>query len=442
MGTRIARIGFALYSMVTSLELGLLIWQRQLLDGIGHRDTHALTARLTLFSYGTYALAVAALIALLLIAQLPPLVRARRPIYASLALTVLGIAVGVAQRFVLDSHSISYEAMSRLIHGIGIFMLLTYSASDVLLLVAGLRVARALSSPWLRALALAAMVSRVVGAVVALVPITSAATLLWWAHRAPSLLIAIVCALAAALVTRLPDVETPRQPDADGKLSPAWRAPADGIGLYLGGAAARVLFALVGYAVMASAHSANLGELRDLRGQVLLVALLSASASLAMLIALWRLSRAPIESRASGPALVALALGCIGLAIDGWSTALTVDALGGDLSAAFLAMKALPVVAVVSMLLGLGLAIALLRALENLATALGCPELASRARGAMVFTVGAGVLLGLAIAAVSARGGTEIALVLGVMGLPLAIVAVVQLVRSAIGIAHVIRQRL
>src|SRR6202034_4152024 len=105
-------------------------------------------------------------------------------------------------------------------------------------------------------------------------------------------------------------------------------------GLYLGGAAGRVACALLGYAAMASASGAtSTSELHGVHDSVLVVAVLSGVGSIA---------RSPPDTGGTGAALIALLLMILGVLLDLATTSITLDALGGNLSAAFFAMDALP----------------------------------------------------------------------------------------------------
>jgi hypothetical protein len=183
----------------------------------------------------------------------------------------------------------------------------------------------------------------------------------------------------------------------------------------------------------------GVGDLRDVRAQLLLVATLSAMATIVMLVGLWRITAAPLESRASGPAVVALALAVLGFGLDLWGTWVTAEALDGSVSAAFFAMDSLPIIGGIAALLGIGAAIALLTALGNLATALGLADVAGRARGAIGWVLGTAALFGVA-AALSRLA--ELMLVVALLALPLAIAALVQFLRVAFAVGREIRARL
>jgi hypothetical protein len=139
--------------------------------------------------------------------------------------------------------------------------------------------------------------------------------------------------------------------------------------------------------------------------------------------------------------MVTLFLMILGVMLDLVTTSITLDALGGSLSAAFFAMDALPIIAAVAAVLGVGAGIGLLRSFGNMAQALGAEELGGRAKSATA-------LLGVAggIAAVAMLGlkhmAVEVLLLVAVIVLPLAIAALVQFLRVAVPLGRAIRARL
>jgi hypothetical protein len=439
MGARTARLALAVYAVTVGLAMGVGLWYERLIAvwRVGG-NRHDVDLQLKLLQYAHPALMVVGIIALLGLTQLPAITRLRRLAIAAAATAGLDLVINVGVS--LMAWHVSVAGFDRWLRLSGLAQVVLHAASQILLLVLAMRLARAGASQRLYGVALAALVLRALLAVVWLTPLGRGAWSMW-TGRGCQLVIIVVCAGLAALVTRLPASELPpSSPASDGKLGPEWRAAQQGIGLYLGAGIVRVFFSLVGFAVMASARGAqSLHDLRDLRGVVLFLAVLSGLAAVAMLIGLWRIACAPLESGASGPASLALVLGILGLLLDGWSTSITAASLDGDLSAAFFAMKALPLIAAVSAVLGVGLGASLLQALARLATALGCPDVAERARGAIGVIVGAGVALGLGFAV--GRYATELLLIFAVLGVPLAIVAVVQLVRVALAVSRVIGER-
>jgi hypothetical protein len=437
-GTRLARVGFAVYALTIGLAIGMGFWHQhvmQLLRESASVNDHRLQLKLLEASF--IALEVFGILALAAATRLPASLRAGTLLWTAAGLAALGLVVSQCQRFVFEYGSVAH--VETLLRVVSVVLALSYAASEILALVVGLRVARATGADWLRGLAIAAIVSRALTAIMWQLPFAGAWT--YWLQRATYILVTVACAGIAAVLSRLPETATPVVTVApDGRLAPAWREPAAGISLYLGAAVARIVLALISYAVMASARGAtSLYELRDLRGQVLTMAVLSGLASVGMLVGLWRISRAPAETRASGPALLALALGCCGLLLDGWATSITADALGGSVSAAFFAMDALPWITGLSLVLGIGLGLSLLRALGDLATALERTTLVDQTRSGSWLLVGAGAaaVLGLAMAKLA----TELLLVFAILAVPLALAAAVQLIRAALGVSREIRAR-
>jgi hypothetical protein len=438
MGTRAARLGFVGYALSIGLGLGLGVWHQHLLTRL--RDAHGadVTHELSLISAAFIALEVLGIVALIAITRLPASTGVRRLVIASAACAALGLVIGLSERWLFDSRWVSSSSFESVLRLVNLATALVHCASDLLLAFASLRLARAARSQWLVGVAVAAMVSRVVVTLLVMLPYSGEWRL--WLYRSCELLFAVMCAGMAAVVTNIASEAPAPASVSDGKLAAQWRAPAEGIALYLYAAGARVLFALLGWLAMSGARGASgVHELHDVRGQVLLVAALSAAAGLVMLGAMWRISRAPVEANATAPALAALALGTTGLFLDGWSTSITADALDGNLSAAFFAMRALPVLGAVGALLGVGTAVALLRAFANLATALTCPDLAAHARSASGLVIAAGSLLVIGVALLN--HATELLLVVVILAVPLAVAALVQFLRAALGVARVIRER-
>ncbi len=439
MGARSARIGFIGYAATLVALVGVGFWNSYLMSRIGHDLSSGLDWQLKILGGLYLALEVLAIAALVFMSRVPDATRARRTIVAAAIVAGVAMVVGLAQRLLLDGHLVSYERIETMLRIVGVATSILYAASEILLGVAGMRIASAANNERVRALAMAAIVARALVFVLQLVP----ARFQWlvWIHRADDLLLAALCVALALVVPRVAEPEaTLAAGEDDERLSPSWRAPADGISLYLGAGVARVVCALGTWLVMFGARSAHgLGDLRDVRAQLLVVAALSAMATIAMLVALWRISAAPLEWRASGPALVALTLALIAFGLDAWGTYVTADALDGNVAAAFFAMDALPIIGGVAALLGLGVAISLLIALGNLATTLGRPEVAARARGAIGYVLAAGALLAIAFALTRLA---ELMLVVAILALPLAIAALVQFLRVALAVGREIRARL
>lgn len=440
MGARTARIGFIGYAATLLALVGVGFWNTRLMGRIGHDG--GLDWQFKLVGAVYLALEVMAIVALLFTSRVPPGTRARRLLVAAAGVAGAALVVGLVERVVLDAHLASYERIETLLEVVSVVTSVGYAASEILLAVACLRIAAAAGDERVRRLAIVAIVVRALVFGVQLVPLGHF-WLLAWVHRANDLLFAGLCAALAVVVVRVAEPAGAVGDEGgggEGKLAATWRAPADGISIYLGAAAARVVCAILGWLVMLGARSAHgLGDLRDVRAQLLVVAALSAMATIGMLVGLWRISAAPLESRASGPALVALTLALLGFGLDLWGTYVTAEALDGNVSAAFFAMDSLPIIGGIAALLGIGAAVALLTALGNLAAALGLADHAGRAASARGFVLGAGALFAVALALARMA---ELMVVVALIALPLAIAALVQLLRVAFAVGREIRARL
>lgn len=439
MGARTARIGFIGYAATLLALVGVGFWNTRLMGRIGHDG--GLDWQFKLVGAVYLALEVMAIVALLFTSRVPPGTRARRLLVAAAGVAGAAFVVGLVERVVLDAHLASYERIETLLKVVSVVTSVGYAASEILLAVACLRIAAAAGDERVRRLAIAAIVARTLVFGVQLVPLGHF-WLLAWVHRTNDLLFAGLCAALAVVVVRVaePAGAVGDEGGGEGKLAAAWRAPADGISIYLGAAAARVVCAILGWLVMLGARSAHgLGDLRDVRAQLLVVAALSALVTIGMLVGLWRISAAPLESRASGPALMALTLALLGFGLDLWGTYVTAEALDGNVSAAFFAMDSLPIIGGIAALLGIGAAVALLTALGNLAAALGLANHAGRAASARGFVLGAGALFAVALALARMA---ELMVVVALIALPLAIAALVQLLRVAFAVGREIRARL
>ncbi len=432
---RTARIGFIGYAVLQLAFVAAGLWDAHVVSRIAH--VSEIDGQLKVLSAIFLGLEVLSLLALVIMSRVPPSTRARRLILAAAIVCGVAVAVGQANRLVIDAHLVSYERMEAMMRDLNIATSILWAASEVLLGIAAIRIADATKSVPVRFLAIGAIVARVAVLALQLLRVRFAGGT--WIHYANTLLVGALCVALAVVVKRIAEPEVAPDVYTDDKLSPAWRAPAGGITLYLGAGAGRIVCAFLTWLVMFGARDArSAGELRDVGAQVVMVAVLSALATITMLVGLWRISAAPPESRASGPALAALTLALIGFGLDLWSTSITVDALDGHMAAAFYAMDALPIIGGIAALLGAGVAIALLLALANLATALGRASIAARARGAIAYVIGAGVLLGMALAMTRMAA---LMLVVVLVALPLAFTALVQFLRVAFAIGREIRER-
>jgi hypothetical protein len=439
MGARTARLGFVGYAATLLVLVGVGFWNAWVMSRLGHELGSGIDTQLKIMGALYVALEAMPVAALWLISRVPLPARTRGLLVGATLVAGVALVIGLAERLLVDGHVVSYERVAWMLRVAGVTTAVLYAASEILLAVAGVRIASAAQDERVRGLAITAIVVRALVLVLWLVP----ARLHWlvWVHRANDLLFALLCAALARVVMRLDGAEPPLAAAAgEGKLGAEWRAPADGISLYLGAGGARVVCALLSWGVMYGARSAQgVSDLRDVRAQLLMVATLSALATIAMLAGLWRIAAAPAEARASGPALVALTLAMIGFGLDLWGTYITADALDGHVSAAFFAMDALPIIGGIAGLLGLGAAVALLSALANLATSLGSADVAARARGAIGYVLGTGAL-GACTFALSRAA--ELMLVFALLALAVAIAALVQFLRVAFAVGREIRARL
>ena len=443
-----ARAGLFAYAASLAVEVLLSAWARHLLAAMREEGAgfSRVEKQLDLIGYGYTALGVGAAVALFAAA------RARREgarvpcpasCFSRCSAASLAVVLELAQRvFLATAASGSVDRLEGALRVFGAGLVLSDTVAKGLVVVVAVRVGRVVPSRATTPVAVAAFValgvglaayvaSRALGGDVgtstALAPVETAA------YYGGTILVATAAILAGRNVPRhvkqAPASGPVAPPEA---LSPLWRSAAAGIGLYLGGAVARVVCALLGYAAMAaSGGGTTAADLRAMHDSVFVVALLSGAASLTMLAGVWRITRAPPESGGAGPAMVTLCLMILGLVLDLVTTSITLDALGGSLSAAFFAMDAIPLLAAGAAVLGVGAGVALLTSLGNMGRALGAAELGSRAKSATVLLVigGAGAegaLLGLKHMPVEVLG------LVAVIVLPVAIAALVQFLRVAV----------
>ena len=279
------------------------------------------------------------------------------------------------------------------------------------------------------------------GAAVRTMPpwVGTAHTGVYWGMEALLLAVLVVSWLAAG---RAP--EAAQAPAADAEAAPldhAWEGVHGAIGTYLGGAGARMAIAILSWLLMLGARGAkSLSDLQGVRSGVIATAVLSGVASIVMLGAVLRLSRAPVE-RAQGPAGLAAGLMALGMLLELGTTVLTARALGGDLSSAFFAQKALPVLGALGLALGVGVGISLLRAFEALAETLALVETTARASSTVPLLAVTGLVGGGALVGANHLPVALFAL-LALVCLGLAITVLVQFIRVATGIRAAVRLRL
>jgi hypothetical protein len=453
-------VGLFAYAACVVVEVLLGLWSRHILAAMRENGASfsSVEKLLDVVGYAYIAAGVGAVVALLAISGAPRSALVSRVAVGAAVAEGLGVALEIGQRlFLAVSMSSGADRMERFLRIFGTGMVLADTVAKVLVVVIAVRVGRASAARGTVVVAIAAFTALAVGLAVhvaewALGAGAHGSETLWTVetvlYYASTLLVAGAAIHAGWHLARVPAGEPaapangPANGDAAESLSPRWRRAADGIGLYLGAAAARVVCSLLGYAVMAGASGATgPSDLRGVRDGMLVVAVLSGVASLAMLVGVWRITRGPPESGGPGPAMVTLFLMILGVMLDLVTTSITLDALGGSLSAAFFAMDALPIIAAVAAVLGVGAGIGLLRSFGNMAQALGAEELGGRAKSATA-------LLGVAggIAAVAMLGlkhmAVEVLLLVAVIVLPLAIAALVQFLRVAVPLGRAIRARL
>jgi hypothetical protein len=447
----VPRLGLFAYAVCIAAEIPLGLWSQHLIERAGAEGFQEVEKQLDVLEYGYVALGIAGVMALVAVTGMRQVMQVRRAAIGAAVAAAVDVLLEVGQRlFIAAFASSSGDRLESIVRAFGTAMVLASTVTLVLVVVVAVRVGRAVAAPATVPLGVAAFV--VVGVGFALFVVGHAL-----GHEVPPVfqsLRRIVYYASAALVAvnaihagwSLARVQERVAPDKTqeglGELSPGWRTAAGGIELYLWGAAARVLCAVLGYAAMSGAsRAARAGDLHGTHDAVMAVAVLSGLASLAMLVGVWRITRAPAESGGAGPAMITLMLMVLGLCLELATTGITLEALGGSLSAAFFAMDALPVLASVAALLGMGAGAALLRSFGNMAQALGATELHGRARSATALLVIAGASAGLAMLGLQ-HMPVEVLGLLAVIVLPVAIAALVQFLRVAVPLGQVIRARL
>jgi hypothetical protein len=447
------RIAFFAYATTLLLEMALGLWSRHLVAGAEEtHDFRSIDKLLDVIGYGYTALGVASVVALVGVAGgLRAATGSRVAIGAAVA-TGLGVAVELVQRVFLSllASGSGADRIDAILKVSGAAMVLAFVGAEALVVVVATRVGRAAAA---RATVPVAVVTFVVlgvhvatyvaglalGRRTAEPPVLS--TIHWIAYYASTFLVAVAAIHAGWTVARIREEASPAaQPAASAaSLSPGWRSAANGIGLYLGGAAGRIACALLGYAAMASASGAtSTSELHGVHDSVLVVAVLSGVASLVMLAGVGSIARSPPDTGGTGAALIALLLMILGVLLDLATTSITLDALGGNLSAAFFAMDALPYLAATSALLGVGAGVSLLRSFGNMAHALGAEDLRARANGATMLLIIGGTVAGLAALGLQ-HMPVEVLGLVAIVVLPVAIAALVQFLRVAVPLGRAIR---
>ncbi|HEY6460998.1 MAG TPA: hypothetical protein VIY73_12630 [Polyangiaceae bacterium] len=454
MAARVSRVGFFAYAVIAAADLAANAWQRQVIDeASASKDWSRAESLLHVLTYANVAMSVAMVMALVAVGRAPRAARIGGLAIAAAILEGVTLLLTIGERVLLSSWVGSSGRVDTFVTATSGVATILYLAATAVLFVACLRVARAARGAGMGILfhvAVAGLTltgARAVVHVVALVlgehawKSAAFSAISTGAYYAGSAVLVGAAIAAGIAVGRIPDEEAALTPPPADALPRVWGGVAAGIGLYLGAAGARVLCALLEYAVLAGASGASgHGGLRQVRDGVIMVAALSAIATLAMFAGVWRIARAPAESNGGGPALAALGFMGMGFVFDLVSTAITADALDGSVSAAFFAMDALPVVAFFSGVLGVGAAISLLRAFGNIAGAIGHVQLVSRARATTFLAGSTGALVCLALLGLT-RVPAELLLVVAVVALPLAVVTLVQFLRVAVPLGQSIRAR-
>jgi hypothetical protein len=447
------RVGLFVYAGCLAVEILLGLAGRLLVARMREGGTFASVAKLLdVVGYGYIAVGIGAVVALALLAGRPRTAPVSRLAMAAAVAAGLGVVLELAQRVFITFRS-STGRMERAFEIFGAGMVLAETVEKALVAVIAVRVGRAVGARTLAPLAVGALAATLLAFAMYLLMLVrgreesahgAASTIQTVAYYASAILVAAAATHTGWSLPRVPvpAVAASTEPGSAEALPPRWRAAADGIALYLGGALARVVCVMLGYAAMAGGTSdTGTPDLRGMHDSVFVVAVLSGAASLTMLAGVWRITRAPPESGGTGPAMVTLCLMILGLATDLVTTSITLDALGGSLSAAFFAMDALPWLAAGAALLGVGAGVALLRSFGNMAKALGAEELNGRAKSATGLLVIGGGVAGLAMLGLK-HMPVEVLGLVAVVVLPVAIAAVVQFLRVAVPLGRVIRGRL
>ncbi|HVY48148.1 MAG TPA: hypothetical protein VHB21_19805, partial [Minicystis sp.] len=272
------------------------------------------------------------------------------------------------------------------------------------------------------------------------------AGLTFWAMQ---LGLAGACAVAASAARRLPvaglgaaspyrAADRSADDEAPSTLARAYEHAPAGLTVYLRAAFARLVCAgLSLIAVSGVGHADGHGAVREAHDAFFLVALLSAAASIAMLLGLRRLTHLPSSSGAREPARVALVCSAIGFALELGATWLVLDALSDAWTwrgAANLAPALFAVACPLggATIWGLGTAVA------RLAQQLELQDAQRAARGVTPLAIVAAslVLLGAVVHQQEAAFG------LLLLAAPFGVVAAVRFVVAARAVAQRIRERL
>ncbi|MGZ3439490.1 MAG: hypothetical protein ACXVDD_08235, partial [Polyangia bacterium] len=222
MGARTARIGFVGYAVTLVALVGVGFWNAHLMSRIGRDLSSGLDWQLKILGAVYLSLEVLAITALLFMSRVPVATRARRTVIAAAIVAGVAMVVGLAQRLVLDGRMVSYERIETMLRIVNVATSILYASSEILIGVAGLRIAAAVKNERLRVLAMAAMVARAIVLALQLVP----ARFGWlvWIHRADDLLLAALCVALALVVTTIGEPEAALDAGGDERLGAGWRA--------------------------------------------------------------------------------------------------------------------------------------------------------------------------------------------------------------------------
>ena len=324
------RVGLFVYAGCLAVEVLLGLAGRLFLARMRQGETFTSVAKLLdLVGYGYIAVGIGAVVALTVLAGRPRTALVSRLAMAAAVAAGLGVVLELAQRVLITFCSAgSMGRMERAFEIFGAGMVLAETVEKVLVAVIAVRVGRAVGARALVPVAVGALVAALLAFAMYLLMLVrgreesahgAASTIQTVAYYVSAILVAAAAMLAGWSFPRvpLPAVAASTERGSAETLPPRWRAAADGIALYLGGALARVVCAVLGYAAMAGGTGdTGTPDLRGMHDSVFVVAVLSGTASLTMLAGGWRITRAPPESGGTGPAMVTLCLMILGLATD------------------------------------------------------------------------------------------------------------------------------
>jgi hypothetical protein len=421
-------------AVVASLGLGLV--QDWLIAGAKENGFSSISTLLEVISYGHLALGAAEVWALFAIG-------ARGAAGCQGVLLVVFVGQQVASRVLFGS--LGVDSMQLVYRLIRVTSIVLGAVSMGLLLAFLVRLGRSAQARWVPQAALAAAIALAARSAMGFAYVAGASgDALGIAHRIAywgcQLLLVGMCVALAKVVTRLPEPPEPSREGPAGTLAPTWRDATGAIDLYLGTAGVRIAFAIIGYLVMLGARGASsVSSLRPVRDGAVILAVLSTICALVMMASVLRLAR--VSPRGAAAAQGALAFMVLGLGLDLVTTGITASALGGSVSSAFFAMKALPILAAIAAFLGVGAGACLLGCFGALAEDLGLAGTVSRAHDTRTLLYVTG-----AIAGVLQLAATKLPVALLLIGalvvLPLAIGVLVQFLRVMLAVRREVQARI